>query len=275
MTPPTSPRAGDDHCPCRMFSPGELSCHTTLPVVLLTAMKLGALGAGTLSWLSSRPLEVTTKTRSSQTIGDEFGHVVLEDAEFLHHVERPDDVGVGRSLAPLVLHRTVVLPVGESFRIEADQLGPIVDEVEALAVDRRRRADALLRPVVLHPRLQLVGHGLPEKRAVGLAEAHQHALVAGDLRVPRFVVVRAHEDLAVGHDGVAVGGRSERRLPLDVRAGLDVPRRGKVRHGRHHVASRRAAPHRPVLLAPAAVSCDRTMSATTPAARVDVDNGRR
>ena len=55
-----------------MFSPGEASCHTTFPVVLFTARKLGALGAGIFSWFSVRPFDVPTNTRSSQTAGDEF-----------------------------------------------------------------------------------------------------------------------------------------------------------------------------------------------------------
>ena len=37
---------GDDHWPCRMLRPGELSVQSTLPVFLSMAMKLGASGAG-------------------------------------------------------------------------------------------------------------------------------------------------------------------------------------------------------------------------------------
>ena len=66
------PTAGDDHCPCRIFSPTELSSHTSLPVVLLTAMIAGACGDGTLTWLSSWPFDVLTKIRFSNITGDEF-----------------------------------------------------------------------------------------------------------------------------------------------------------------------------------------------------------
>src|SRR5687768_243269 len=58
MVSPIMPTAGDDHCPCRIFSPTELSSHTSLPVVLSTAMTDGAFGDGTLTWLSSWPFEV-------------------------------------------------------------------------------------------------------------------------------------------------------------------------------------------------------------------------
>src|SRR6185503_3513342 len=62
-TPPIVPTVGEDHCPCRMRSLTELSSHMSLPVFLLTAMIDGAFGEGTLTWLSSWPLEVLTKMR--------------------------------------------------------------------------------------------------------------------------------------------------------------------------------------------------------------------
>ena len=72
MASPTLPTAGDDHCPCRIRSPTELSSHTSLPVFLLTAMIAGAFGDGTLTWLSSWPFDVLTKMRFPYTTGDEF-----------------------------------------------------------------------------------------------------------------------------------------------------------------------------------------------------------
>src|SRR5512145_68647 len=48
---PMRPTAGDDHCPCRIFSPTGLSSHASLPVVLSIAMMAGALGDGTFTWL--------------------------------------------------------------------------------------------------------------------------------------------------------------------------------------------------------------------------------
>src|SRR4026209_1999440 len=55
---PILPTAGDDHWPWRIFSPTELSSQTISPVTLLTAMIAGALGDGTLTWLSSWPFDV-------------------------------------------------------------------------------------------------------------------------------------------------------------------------------------------------------------------------
>src|ERR1700719_243068 len=59
-TSPILPTAADDHWPCRMRSPTELSSHASLPVVLLTAMMDGAFGDGICTWLSSWPFEVLT-----------------------------------------------------------------------------------------------------------------------------------------------------------------------------------------------------------------------
>src|SRR4051794_9112531 len=60
-TSPILPTATDDHWPWRILSPTELSSHTSLPVVLSTAMMAGAFGDGTLTWLSSCPLDVFTR----------------------------------------------------------------------------------------------------------------------------------------------------------------------------------------------------------------------
>ena len=73
-------------------------CHSTLPVFLSTAMKLGARGVGMLMCPSSTPLLVTTKSMSPTTSGEQVGQVVREDVQLLDHVETPDDVGVGRIL---------------------------------------------------------------------------------------------------------------------------------------------------------------------------------
>ena len=57
---PILPTAGEDHCPWRILSPGDASSHTSLPVVLSSAMIAGDFGDGTLTWLSSWPFDVLT-----------------------------------------------------------------------------------------------------------------------------------------------------------------------------------------------------------------------
>ena len=74
-------KAGEDHCPCRMFSPGEWSAQTSLPVFLSRAMKLGASGAGTFWCDSSTPLR---RVHQQQIAGGRHratAHVVRHDAQ--------------------------------------------------------------------------------------------------------------------------------------------------------------------------------------------------
>ena len=119
-----------------MFLPGELSFHSSLPVFLSSAMKLGASGLGMLMWPSSTPLAVTTNTMSPTISGGHVGQVVREHVQFLDHVQRPDDVRVGRRPCtsrpgtPGCRRRT-------RSASSADHLGPVADVVDAVAVDRR------------------------------------------------------------------------------------------------------------------------------------------
>ena len=90
--------------------------------------------------------------------------------------------------------------------------------------------------------------------AVRFAEAHQHAAVAGLLRVALQFVVGPDVHLPAGHHGIAVGLRPELRHPLDVLFRLERPRRrGAPFMAETMLRSRRAAPHRPI--AAARVGC--------------------
>ena len=174
------------------------------------------------------------------------GQVVRIAADLLHHVERPDRVGILRPGELLVGDRPVVLAVAEAVDVEAPDHAAIADVVEVRALDERRRGDALERPVVGAARLELRVRLLPHELAVGLAERHQHAAVARLLRIAQRFVVRAEKDHAAGDDRVAVALRAERRDPFHVLLGLDVPLGRQPLHLRHHVAVGRSAPHGPV-----------------------------
>ena len=139
------------------------------------------------------------------------------------------------------------MPSRKPSSVDRHQLAAVRDVVDDAVLDQRRRADALVRPVVGAPGGQLVVHRLPQELAVGLAERHQDALVPLDVRDPcSALVVGADEHHAAGDDRVAVGLRAELGHPLDVLLGLDVPGGRQALHARHHVAVGRAAPHRPV-----------------------------
>ena len=122
----------------------------------------------------------------------------------------------------------------------------VADVVEAAILDERRRGDALKGPVVGAAGLELHVRLLPEELAVRFAERHEHAAVAGLLRVAQQLVVRADEHHAAGDDRIAVALRSEVGDPLDVLLRLDVPLGRQPLHVGHHVAVGRAAPHGPV-----------------------------
>ena len=175
--------------------------------------------------------------------------VVRVRADFLHHVERPDDVGVVLPGQLLVGDRPFVLAVAEAVDVEAPDDAAIARVVEPRALDQRRRSDALIRPVVGAARRQLLVRLLPQELAGLFLERHQHAAVARLLRIAQRFVVRADEHHAAGDDRVAVALRAELGDPLHVLLRLDVPLGRQPLHVRHHVAIGRAAPHRPVAAA--------------------------
>ena len=94
---------------------------------------------------------------------------------------------------------------------------------------------------------ELLERRLPQELAGRLAERH-HARrdrpAASDRAALSLFVPTSTTPFAT--DGIAVALRSERRDPLDVLAGLHVPRRRQARRVGHHVAIGRSAPHRPV-----------------------------
>ena len=167
-------------------------------------------------------------------------------ADFLHHVERPDDVGVGHARELLVGDRAVVLLVAESFDVDGKEHGAIAHVVQRFSLDEGRGGDALIRPVVGASRLELCVGVLPHELAVGLAERHQHTAIARLLGVAQSFVVRPDEHHAAGNDRVPVALRPEIGDPLDVLLRLDVPLARQPFGVGDHVAIGRPAPHRPI-----------------------------
>ena len=110
-------------------------------------------------------------------------HVVRVGADLLHHVERPDRVGVVRPGQLLIGDRTVVLPVAEAVDVEAPDHAAVADVVEVRALDERRAGDSLIGPVVGAPRRELLVRLLPQELARVFLERHQHAAIAGLLRI--------------------------------------------------------------------------------------------
>ena len=92
-------------------------------------------------------------------------HVVRVRADLLHHVERPDHVGVVRAGQLLVGDRAVVLAVAEAVDVEAPDHAAVARCNRGGALDQRRGGDALVRPVVGAARRQLLVRLLPEELA--------------------------------------------------------------------------------------------------------------
>ena len=140
---------------------------------------------------------------------------MLRDAQLLHHVEVPDDVGFVFVVVDFFLVRAVVLAVVEALGVEAADFAAAGDEPQPVAFHQRRAADALQRPVVDAAGRQLFAAVLPEEFAVLDVEAQQAAQVdIGRVPLePAAAVVGADVHLAVGDDGVAVGLRAELAPP--------------------------------------------------------------
>ena len=131
-----------------MLRPGELSVQSTFGRVLVHHEEAGCIGGGDVVVLDVDAVGSVDEEQVAGVGDRATAHVVLRDAQLLHHVEDPDDVGfvVGRDW--FVRVGAVVLAVVETFGVEAADFAAAGDEPEPVALDQRRGADALLRPVV-------------------------------------------------------------------------------------------------------------------------------
>ena len=163
------------------------------------------------------------------------GHVVLHGAEFFHHVEIPDGVGLVSGVTWFRLVRPVVLAVVETIGIETCHLAAVGHQVEPIAFDQRCAADALTGPVDRPARLELLARELPSEAAVALAEAEQAAEIdVGRIawQVPGAVVGGAIDPAAGDYRG-AVAARSQPCDPKDVFGRVVLPSPGLVIEAAH------------------------------------------
>ena len=176
----------------------------------------------------------------NDVVHDEYGavgRVVGEDAQVIHHVVAPDNVGIlgagfdrrrwtlGRLAAVqhdifddvfgLVLEWAVVA-IGHAVEVEAENFAAAGDQVNAIALDGWRGEQPEVFPVVDFAGGQLGHDQLPEEFAGLLVEAHQDAAVPLVARVARVFVVRADEHLAGGDGHVAIALGTDLNGPLEV-----------------------------------------------------------
>jgi hypothetical protein len=120
--------------------------------------------------------------------------IVWEHIGLGHEVVGPDHVAVNRARVLLVGHSVVA--VFEAGHVEGGDVGLVRGVVEAITLDERRGADALLGPVVHAARGEFRRRHLPDEIAGLGIKGHDHTLVALDRRVAVALVVGADEDTA-------------------------------------------------------------------------------
>ena len=87
-------------------------------------------------------------------------------ADLFDHVELPDDVGVFWAGKLFLFIRPIVLVVTKALRIETDKFATVRNIIKLVAFDKRRRADALKRPIVYATGSEFFIGMLPEKFSV-------------------------------------------------------------------------------------------------------------
>ena len=75
-------------------------------------------------------------------------------------------------------------------------------------------------------------------------QAHQHAAIAGLLRIARHTVIRADVNATARHDGSRMGVRPERHAPLHVFPRFEIERIRQTFFIRDHIPRPRPAPLR-------------------------------
>ena len=105
-----------------------------------------------------------------------------EDAQFIHHVVPPDDVGVvradfGHGIAGAgdilrFVHERAVVAVGHALGVQADDFATAGHEINAVAFDARRGEQAEIFPVIDFAGGELGHDQLPEKFAGLFIETH-------------------------------------------------------------------------------------------------------
>ena len=204
-----------------------------------------------------------------------IGGVVRKDAQFIHHVVFPYNVGVvradfggGIARAGDVLgfvHERPLVAFGHAPGAQAHDFTTAGDDIDAVAFDVWGREQAEIFPIVDFARRQFGNDQLPEKSAGLFIETHQDAAVALVLRIARVLVVGADKNFPAGDDDVAVALRADfdgpfdvgniihinllrARLEIDVAigAGGEMIRQISFRGGVHVAARIRPAPARPI-----------------------------
>jgi hypothetical protein len=137
-----------------------------------------------------------------------------------------------------------VIAVGHSQGIQTHDLTAITNDVDTIALNRRRRRNAALWPIEVRVFLALRDDELPKKSAGFFFKTHQHTTVALMPGIAGHAIIGSDVNAAVGDYWRGMRLSAELRGPFDVVPGPDVEGLGKVSFIRNHVASPRVAPLR-------------------------------
>ena len=112
------------------------------------------------------------------------------------------------------------LPPDSPAHIEANDLAAVRDQIDAVAVNRRRGADAQAHVVEIEVRVVCLkaGHDqLPEELAGGLVKTHYQAAAGrAYAAILQGIVIRTDIHASVGDRRRAVGLRAQPRHPLHI-----------------------------------------------------------
>jgi len=179
---------------------------------------------------------------------------VLSHVEFCDHVIPPQNVGIvrggrdrrlaGRHAVAGFVQKRPAVAVRHAGGIETHHLAAATDRIHAVALDRRRRADAAAGPIPIDAGGDFRHDQLPEQSAGTLIQTHQHAAVSDMARIARPPVVGADVDASAGHDRRGVGLGADFRDPAHVASGRGVERLRQPRLGGNHVARKKLTPLR-------------------------------
>ena len=158
--------------------------------------------------------------------------VVLAHVEFRDHVIAPQDIGIirgrlnrrlaGRHTVAGFVHERPVVTVCHAGGIETQHLATAADHIDAVALDRRRRADAAAGPIPIDAGGDFRHNQLPEELAGALVKTHQHAAITGVTRIARPSVVGTDVDASASHNRRGMGLGTDLSDPAHVAAAFKI-----------------------------------------------------
>ena len=143
-----------------------------------------------------------------------IGRIVRKHAQLIHHVIAPNNIRVfgadfgwrfaGADHVFRFVFKGAIIPIGHPINVQAHDFAAAGHDVDAVALNGRRRQQPKVLPVIHLAGFQFRDHQLPQEFTGLLIEHHQDAAVALMLRIAWRFVVRADEHFSTRDRHVAV-----------------------------------------------------------------------